>query len=439
MKKFSPLPRLNPVLFLLLTALCTFVMPLSAQPSGELVIVNTADLHGMAGENSPLARQIIREREKHSPTFLYLDCGDTFIGTPEASRSGGANMLPFLKSTRCDAAVPGNHDFEFGLSRLAGLVRMMAENGTVMLGGNIGGSILRLPAYKIFQAGDWQVAVIGLGENLVDRRIVCGKTELFLHSDEATLRSVLAQIRKSGRKIDLTVLIRHGGQYGGRGNFSETLRKFPEIDLVLGGHTHKVVPGEKFAGSFYAQAGCHGRGFIKIRVRRSRNGQNIFLSEYNGHEVPAPGKIIKRPSRVNDRFARQVTEAMRSYTRSDAAFFISDVMPEEEISAPLPPEKLYRLFRHEDPVATIMITPDEYRTLTGIFLARQKKYNSVIGYTEKLPEGKSLIKATFSGYFLAGAGNAAPEAAKLLAEHAETAENTATPLREVFNAYLSGK
>jgi 2',3'-cyclic-nucleotide 2'-phosphodiesterase (5'-nucleotidase family) len=70
---------------------------------------------------------------------------------------------------------------------------------------------------------------------------------------------------------DLIVLATHQGAVRNAGrDVNEVLRivdEFPQIDLVLGGHTHRPVAGERLGpGTWYVQAGAHGEWVAVVVV-----------------------------------------------------------------------------------------------------------------------------------------------------------------------------
>ncbi|HEY3226581.1 MAG TPA: metallophosphoesterase, partial [Planctomycetota bacterium] len=95
----------------------------------RVVILHTADLHGQVDRLPSLASFIESERRKSEVSgvrVLHVDSGDFFQGTPEGDLTRGRAVLEALNAMRCDALVPGNHDFDFGpgvTEELAGAAR----------------------------------------------------------------------------------------------------------------------------------------------------------------------------------------------------------------------------------------------------------------------------------------------------------------------------
>ena len=71
---------------------------------------------------------------------------------------------------------------------------------------------------------------------------------------------------------DMIIVAAHHGRFSPARlrngvNMSKVALRYPQIDLILGGHTHQDVPGEKSGiGSWYVLCGAHGENLAKIDV-----------------------------------------------------------------------------------------------------------------------------------------------------------------------------
>ena len=142
----------------------TLSVPALAQQAGELegsiVILHTNDIHGAIGGYAKVAA-LKDAYEARGAYVLLLDAGDFIQGDPTVSASRGAAAVELMNLAGYDAAVPGNHEFDYGYDNLAALAR---KADFPVLGGNI-----RYPGetpfadQAIFQAPDGTlVGVFGL-------------------------------------------------------------------------------------------------------------------------------------------------------------------------------------------------------------------------------------------------------------------------------------
>src|SRR2546427_9848480 len=95
-----------------------------------ITILHTCDIHGnilptedYAGHTNlgGLARcaTVIRQTREREKNVLLLDAGDTLQGTAVSYLSGGQVMVNLLNLLHYDAWCWGNHEFDWGLDKVA--------------------------------------------------------------------------------------------------------------------------------------------------------------------------------------------------------------------------------------------------------------------------------------------------------------------------------
>lgn len=241
----------------------------------EVTLVHTTDLHGhvrptisyegkedLGGFLRCASR--IEDIRKSRPGVLLVDCGDTFQGSPESYLTRGRMVIEGLNLLRYDAWVLGNHEFDWGCDALRALhdqvqVPFLAANLNFSAS-----STNWLPAirpYVIREIEGVRVAIVGLVTPGVPRwslpHLLNGAE--FMDSVR-TLETVLPQVKMD--RPDIIVVAAHQGfKYRGddfANQVQEIARRFPEIDVMLGGHTHVPVADMRFNDVLYSQAGYHG-------------------------------------------------------------------------------------------------------------------------------------------------------------------------------------
>ena len=238
-------------------------------------IIHTTDLHGHllpaydyeGNEDvggflrcATLIREL-RAKIKHSH---LVDCGDLIQGGAESFASGGRLMLRALEAMKYDAWVIGNHEFDWGIENLK---KLHDETTSTMLAANMyvrptfKNPLPKVKPYIIKEVEGVRVAYIGLttpGIPAWSRPYLLGPM-LFRSSVDA-LKEIMPKIRE--RKPDVLVLLLHQGYkaYGDdHANQVKAIAKsFPEFDVIIGGHTHRVVESLELGTTLYTQAGYHG-------------------------------------------------------------------------------------------------------------------------------------------------------------------------------------
>ena len=235
-----------------------------------VTVLHTTDLHG--SPEMPKVVALIRQQRAIDPGLLVIDCGDLTQGTYEATFDRGASMIHALNAAKYDVFVPGNHDFDYGTdvlkANLARLSGVKALGANLMLDGN------PMAGWALFERNGVRIAVIGIVPPYLFQWIAAPQLKgVRLTSVEQGVASVMPEIRRA--KVDLVILAIHLGEFSsGRlsedGNLfalSSLVKKFPEISLVLAGHTHQTVPGKFiYPGAWLVQPTAHAKEAALVRV-----------------------------------------------------------------------------------------------------------------------------------------------------------------------------
>lgn len=220
---------------------------LAALSAVELKIICTADLHGRADRLAYLGAAIRKEK----PDIL-LDCGDSFSGNFYSDADGGATMVEALKRLGTEIWVWGNHEFELDFPALRAL---RAKFPGAVLGEWHSPELPGVLPYVILVKRGVRCAVIGMGAAHQSDRLLPDQPFTAIPAEEF-LRRTLDEIRRES--ADFIILVCHRGIYGKNWNLRHLLRKFPEIQLVFGGHTHYGNAGQKLGRAYYLQSATHG-------------------------------------------------------------------------------------------------------------------------------------------------------------------------------------
>ncbi len=243
----------------------------------RITLLHTTDLHGHIrpteiaypkesadtnlGGFARCATMIAKLRAEN-PNCLLVDNGDTIQGTPASLMTGGLTMVRALNHLRYDAWVWGNHEFDWGADKLE---RCAAVAEMPILAGNIRGDrpaiTGKLRPYIIEDRDGVRVAVIGLNSPGIPNwsRPWLIPNMVFEQSPSA-LRRILPEVKR--QKADVIVLAAHQG-YRDHGDdhanqINDIARSFPEIDAIIGGHTHRPVPELFIRNILYSQANHRG-------------------------------------------------------------------------------------------------------------------------------------------------------------------------------------
>ncbi len=244
MKKSSIIYYLLSVIFF---AACT--------PQDHLTILHTNDTHSQVepldNNQGGYARRMgmIAEERKADKNLLLVDAGDFCQGTPYFNYHHGRVELEAMNRMRYDAATLGNHEFDNGLDTLAVALRT-AKFPIVCANYDFTGTALEglVKPYTIVRKGGLKIGVFGLGCN--PKGIISDKNfapAVYLDPYPVAQQTVDAL---RAEECDIIVCLSHMGTCG----------KAPEdvcdtalvshtrgIDVVIGGHTHKLYDNLRVA------------------------------------------------------------------------------------------------------------------------------------------------------------------------------------------------
>ncbi|GBG93688.1 2', 3'-cyclic nucleotide 2'-phosphodiesterase [Ligilactobacillus salitolerans] len=218
---------------------------------------SAADHHELGYLKAATLIRQIRAQAGEDEIVLYIENGDIVEGSPldayayntrEATdhyRKIGA-MINLVKP---DAAVLGNHEFNYGLDYLAAVLQ---NRDYPILGANITGpnavKIVDAP-YRIIEQKGVKVGIIGLTTQFIphweDPTNIAG---LKFSSALSVLKKQAAKLRP---QVDVLIAAYHGGyeadlisgepteKFTGENEGSAILKDVPEIDALVTGHQHR--------------------------------------------------------------------------------------------------------------------------------------------------------------------------------------------------------
>jgi 5'-nucleotidase / UDP-sugar diphosphatase len=258
------------IFFRLTIWLFFFGYNLSAASEQTLVILQTTDIHchltGKYDNWLKLATIIKQERlSAGRDNCLLIDCGDTVAGTFAATTTQGDIAVKMLNMLNYDVWIPGNHEYDFGL---AALLRYHRDFSGSMLAANFkiaGDNKKQFGSWKMFQRKGIKIAVIGL--SLPDSEKNYWRNSPFsVVSVFELMPEIMNDVNR--QQPDLIILAAHCGIYSANKAMLKIAKQYPEINLLLGGHTHVTKPGEKIGSQgWYVQDIKHAQGVAKISIK----------------------------------------------------------------------------------------------------------------------------------------------------------------------------
>ncbi|RCX17807.1 2',3'-cyclic-nucleotide 2'-phosphodiesterase/3'-nucleotidase [Fontibacillus phaseoli] len=259
-----------------------------------ITVLATSDLHGHLHPTDYRSQgecdlgfgklaALIREERRHSPELLLLDNGDLIQGSPLSSfaiknKTGVHPAIAALNELGYDAAVPGNHEFNYGFGMLRNVMR---DSAFPWLSAGITAQRSGEPAfgrpYLIKMIDGVKVAVLGLTTHYIPNWENPAHIQgLQFHDALETAKAWVPRIRKE-EAPDVLVVSYHGGfeadlQTGapsekptGENQAYAMCTEVAGIDVLVTGHQHRLLAGEVH-GVTVVQSGCNGQTMGKISI-----------------------------------------------------------------------------------------------------------------------------------------------------------------------------
>lgn len=415
---------------------CVFSLLLTAEVR-EVHILQTTDIHAQfspryEGDGGWLAAATVIRRLREQlgrDNTLLIDTGDNTQGTIAASITRGeAGMLP-LQALQYDAWVPGNHEFDYGVPQFCKFMGL-AKDIALCANLSVNGQEAFTP-WKLFTRNGVKIAVIGLTNDFMPNWLLPeDAAQLRVTPDSDCLAAVLPQV--CAQKPDVIILATHQGWFPNadtRGvNAAETLaRQYPEIDVLLGAHSHRLVAGVRIGQrTWYTQPAAHAtyvsRVTVKVDTERHQivDVSSVAVPVEKGTEpdpelrkvvAPVTAAEIRERTRklaggltkgalsrgtpgincaTSELIAMAVAEASQAQVVFHARLSNKDVTP-----GTLTGGDLYKLIPYDNTIVTLEVTLDELEQLVAEQWKWKKhySYNGLYGArAEVQKDGRAVIR-----------------------------------------------
>ena len=398
----------------------------------DFTLLASSDLHGNKSliqySIAPVVKKLSQES---SGNLIYLDTGDCAQGSPELLYKRGSGILPELYRSGCSIFVPGNHELEYGFEAFKNILNEFP--GTI-LAANLYAPELegRFTDTLIVERNGVKIAFIGLMLQYMENTFPVAENRFRTLPGKAVLRKAVNKVIAQGS--DMIVLLRHAGKYGGGENTFDLIKDIPEIDLVIGAHTHIGDAGSLVGNAWYVQPPAHGKALVKVRItfdrklRKVKQIKSSFIelkAQYDKSE-PMQDKAPSWYGKTPDHAAVMIRE---KYNADLALYAVNS--PEKLnglLKNPSPRQiDFYRVFPYFDTIITVKVTGGEFAAILREYVQfahKRKQYRAKSGFSAdivrskvrniSLPETKNGYTLALSAYAAAGAGGNLKDTRRIL-------------------------
>ena len=257
-----------------------FAMPLpsfaeESDKEQDIIILYTNDVHCAIDDNIGYAGLALYEKEMllETPYVTLVDAGDAIQGAPIGTLSSGSYVVDIMNEVGYDFAIPGNHEFDYGMDRFLALADDLECGYTSCNFMDLKTNEPVLDAYQMFDYGDTSIAFVG-----VSTPESYTKSTPAYFQDEAG-KALYDQIQDTVDEAtdagaDYVVLVGHLGKEGVTPHWTSdaVIANTTGIDVVIDGHSHE---------SFN-------------RILENKDGDEVILTQ-TGTKLSSIGKLTIEP------------------------------------------------------------------------------------------------------------------------------------------------
>ncbi len=296
----------------------------------EIVILYTNDVHCRVDEQIGYAGLALykQQAETETPYVALVDAGDAIQGAPIGTLSEGAYLTDLMNYVGYDVAVPGNHEFDYGVPRFLELANKL-ECGYYscnFMDLRTGKTVFE--PYKMEEYGDVQVAFLGITTpesfSKSSPRYFQDEAGNFIYGfcEDDTGNALYTQVQNAvdqarAEGADYVIAVGHLGENGVTPYWSSdaVVAATHGIDAVIDGHSHetvaaKILKNKKGNEVLISQTGTQLENIGKMTIQEDGSITAELISE-----VPAVSGEKAYQVRQGDSLARVAQRELGSQRR----------------------------------------------------------------------------------------------------------------------------
>lgn len=275
------------------------------EPVKDIVVLYSNDVHCGVDDNLGYAAlmKCKKDMEAGGNAVLLIDNGDQFQGGTMGAVTKGEAIVDIMNSMEYDLAIPGDHEFDYGMDRFTYLTGKadfpyISCNFTDLRTGDT-----VFEPYRIIETGGRKLAFVGVTTPLT----LTSSTPVYFQDENGnfiygfcggedgqelydTVQKAVDDARAEG--ADYCILMSHLGITGTDSPYmsTEVIKNTTGIDVVLDGHSHSVVEMEKVKNAdgkdvLLSQAGYKLSYFGKLTIDRAGNLKTELIDKYERDEA----------------------------------------------------------------------------------------------------------------------------------------------------------
>ncbi len=257
------------------------------EESNKITILHTNDTHGrLKADSKVIGLDTVAAIKNNTENSILIDAGDTIHGLPFVTLSKGQDAVDLLNAAGYEYIVPGNHDFNYGYSRLMELFKNSVklkngQNKLRLLASNInkdGKSVFEANHIKEMEVNGKTVKVGFFG---IATQETAYKTNpnnikgIEFTSPVNAAKEQVADLEKQG--ADVIVALSHiGTDESSDPTAYDVIKAVDGIDVYVDGHSHTTFKnGEKVNDTLLVSTGEYLSNVGKVEIELDENNEIV--------------------------------------------------------------------------------------------------------------------------------------------------------------------
>lgn len=286
---------------------------------GDIVVLYTNDVHCGVDDNIGYAGLAAYKAEMQKATdyVTLADVGDAVQGAALGTLSKGEYIVDIMNQMGYDVAVPGNHEFDYGMDQFLNLSKEMKSGYVCCNFMDLRTNKPVFDAYKMITYGDIKVAYVGIDTP----EAVTQSTPTYFQDNTgkyiygfcsgnngkelySAVQSAVDAAKAAG--ANYVIAVGHCGTHEQSAPWRSTdiIANVSGLTAFLDGHSHSTIPSQKVTG---------------------KDGKTVLLTS-TGTKLAAIGKLVLKSS------GAVTTELVTDYTAKDSAMdtFVKGILSKNE-------------------------------------------------------------------------------------------------------------
>lgn len=299
--------------------------------TNKITILHTNDTHGrLKADSSVIGIDTVAAIKNNTENSILVDAGDTIHGLPFVTLSKGQDAVDLLNAAGYEYIVPGNHDFNYGYSRLVELFKnsvtlKSGENKLRLLASNIkkdGKSVFESNNIKEMEVNGKTVKVGFFGiatEETAYKTNPNNVKGIEFTSPIDAAKEQVAELEKQG--ADVIVALSHvGTDESSDPTAYDVINSVEGIDVYVDGHSHTTFEnGEDVNGTLLVSTGEYLSNLGKVEIELNENNEVVsatasLITKEEASKVTPDAKVAAKIAEIDKAQGEVLSEVIGTNT-----------------------------------------------------------------------------------------------------------------------------